>query len=111
MFALFSVDVFAANGNSDIDTVSKGDPQRYNLHGNLTAIENNDSVTIDGRGYSIDPAILVVDESGRPTSLVKFILPAKVIFEYAYIKSKPKTMSPVIVYIKEIKEDNGRSMQ
>jgi hypothetical protein len=90
-----------------------GDLQRYHESGELTDVENNDSVIIDARGYDVDPSVLVVNEVGRPISLDDLSIPTKVIFDYTYMKSGPKTMSPVIIYIEEAKKNgnNGRNMQ
>jgi hypothetical protein len=89
---------------------AEGDPQRFHESGELTDVKNNDSVIIDARGYDVDPSVLVVNETGRPISLDDLTIPTKVIFEYSYMKSGPKTMSPVIVYIEKAKK-NGRNMQ
>jgi hypothetical protein len=101
MFILLPVGTHAA---------TEGDPPRYHESGELTDVKNNDSVIIDARGYDVDPSVLVVNEVGRPISLDDLTIPTKVIFEYSYMKSGPKIMSPVIVYIEKAKK-NGRYMQ
>jgi hypothetical protein len=90
-----------------------GDPHRYYESGELTDIQNKDSVIIDARGYDVDPSVLVVNEVGRPISLDDLSVPTKVIFEYTYMESSANTMSPFIVYIEVIKknENNGRTMK
>jgi hypothetical protein len=104
MFTLLSVGTQLATA---------GDLQRYHESGELTDVENNDSVIIDARGYDVDPSVLVVNAAGRPVSLDDLSIPTKVIFDYTYMKSGPKTMSPVIIYIEEAKKNgnNGRNMQ
>jgi len=84
-----------------------GDPRRYQANGNLTAREGTSTVTIDENGYRVDPSVLVVTLADRPTSLEKLRLPAYVKFDYVYMQIAPKTMSPVIVYIKEAKKPAG----
>lgn|GEM_PF-5060852 len=77
-----------------------GDPQRYSARGTITAIESKNSVVISGKGYLVDQAVLVENEIGRPIPLLKLIPPAQVEFEYCYMARAPKSMTPVIIYIK-----------
>lgn len=95
---------------------ASGDPPRYHESGKFTGIEENNTiitVIINERGYAVDPSVLVVNAADKPTTLDKLTLPADVNFEYCFIESAPKTMSPVVVYIEEAKKNgnNGRIMQ
>lgn len=80
-----------------------GEPQRYQESGVLTAVEGKSGVTINAKGYAIDPAVLVENAAGRPIPLNKLTIPGNVAFEYSYMLKAPKTMAPVIMYIKETK--------
>lgn len=95
---------------SSIHAARSEEPIRYHESGELTEIEDSDTVIIDDRGYTVDPSVHVVNNAGRPTSLDKLILPTKVNFKYSYMESAPKTMSPVVVYIEETVE-NERNIQ
>jgi hypothetical protein len=93
-----------------------GDTPRKHENGKLSGVEKNNSVTtviISEKGYTVDSSVLVVNAAGLPISLDKLTLPTDVNFEYSYMKSGPKSMSPVIVYIEETKKNsnNGRSKQ
>lgn len=115
-----------------IHAAPNGDPPRYHESGKLTGVKKNNTlitVIISEREYTVDPSVLVVNAAGRPTSLDKLTIPADVNFEYGYnnvsspvppnsvpkrmLNGAPNTMSPVIVYIEEVKtnKNNGRSMQ
>ncbi len=90
-----------------------GDSYRYSGHGQLTDIENEDSVIIDKKGYEVTPSILVVNEFGKPVSLSTLTIPLEVYFEYIYKESRPKTMSPFIIYIEPVQKNgnNRRNLQ
>ncbi|KJS01785.1 MAG: hypothetical protein VR65_07635 [Desulfobulbaceae bacterium BRH_c16a] len=90
---------------------ASGDSLRYHESGALTSIENNDTAIINDRGYMIAPSVLVVDAAGMQTSLDKLTIPTEIKFEYSYMKSAPKTMSPTIVFIEEKKSSTERSKQ
>lgn len=87
-----------------IHATTSGDPYKYRESGELSSIEDGNSVIINSNGYDIDPSVLVVNLAGRPTSLDKLSLPVNVNFEWSYMPMGPKTMAPVIVYIEEAKE-------
>jgi hypothetical protein len=96
-----------------LNAVASGDPHRYHANGKLTGIEHGNIITVDEKGYYIDPSVLVVNAAGMPTTLDKLSLPVHVDFEYSYMPKGPKIMSPVIVYIEETKKttNNSRSMR
>lgn len=80
-----------------------GEPRRYQENGVLTAVEGKSGVTINAKGYAVDPSVLVENAAGRPISLNKLTIPSNVAFEYSYMLKTPKTMAPVIMHIKETK--------
>ncbi|MHB1185532.1 MAG: hypothetical protein ACYC4A_12635 [Desulfobulbia bacterium] len=82
---------------------AEGEPKRYQERGVLTAVESKSAVTINEKGYAVDPAVLVENAAGRPIPLNKLTIPGNVAFEYSYMRKAPKTMAPVIMYIKETK--------
>lgn len=84
-----------------------GDHRRYRENGKLTAMEDTSTVTINGKGYALDPSVLVENSIGRPISLHNLTIPQNVAFEYSYMLKAPKTMVPVIVYIKETQSPAG----
>jgi hypothetical protein len=84
-----------------------GDLRRYQENGMLTAVEGKSAVTINAKGYAVDPAVLVENAAGRPISLNKLTIPGNVAFEYSYMLKAPKTMAPIIMYIKETKRPAG----
>lgn len=84
-----------------------GEPKRYQESGVLTAVEGKSAVTINEKGYAVDPAVLVENAAGRQISLNKLTIPGNVAFEYSYMLKAPKTMAPVIMYIKETKRPAG----
>jgi len=83
-----------------------GDPRRYHGTGRLTSFDTR-TVTIEERGYSVDPSLLVVNPADRPTSLARLPIPSYVNFDYVYMQTAPKTMSPIIVYIKQLRQPAG----
>jgi len=84
-----------------------GDAKRYQGSGILTAVENDSNVTIDGKGYDVARSVLAENLLGRPTPLAGLPVPAHVNFEYSYMQTAPKTMVPVIVYIKITRKPVG----
>lgn len=84
-----------------------GEPRRYQENGVLTAVEGKNAVTINQKGYAVDPAVLVENAAGKPISLNRLPIPSNVAFEYSYMLKAPKTMAPVIMYIKETKKTVG----
>ncbi len=106
IFLLWAGSTFAAGS---------GDPRRFQESGELTAIEKINSRMIaifsEKKIYSVGSSALILNAAGRPISLDQLTLPAQVNYEYMYMESDPKTMSPVIVYIEETqkKSSNGRS--
>lgn len=96
---------------------SSGDPPREHANGQLTRVEANNIVTtviIDKKRYAVDPAVLVVNAAGRPTTLDKITLPADITFQYSYTSASdtmppyttgpkilPNSWSRVIVYLEE----------
>ncbi len=90
-----------------------GDSYRYHKVGELTNLESSSNAIIDEKGYLIDSNAVIVNAADKQISPDKLSFPTRVIFEYTYMQTAPRTMSPVIVYIKEIKNTNSgkRSMQ
>ncbi|MCX5875292.1 MAG: hypothetical protein NT087_03125 [Deltaproteobacteria bacterium] len=84
-----------------------GEPRRYQENGVLTAVEGKSAVTINAKGYELDPSVLVENAAGKPISLNRLPIPSYVAFEYSYMLKAPKTMAPVIMYIKETKRPAG----
>ena len=109
LFLLFTAVLFSNGAHA----AGEGDPVRYHGSGQLTSLESNDIILIDEKGYAVDPSVLVVNTAGNPISLDKLSIPTAINFEYIYLESAPKTMSPVIVFIEEAKKSriHGRSMQ
>ncbi|MBI1810469.1 MAG: hypothetical protein HY035_08815 [Nitrospirae bacterium] len=70
--------------------------------GTWTSIEDDGSVIIDGKGYGVDPSVMVIDRKGKRVPLRSLSLPAKVRFEYIQAKT-----GFIIVLIEEVK--NKRS--
>jgi len=85
---------------------ASADSRRYHETGRLTSFSER-AVTISERGYDVDASALIVNLADRPTPLAKLSLPAYVTFDYVYMKTAPNTMSPVIVYIKQIRQPVG----
>lgn len=80
--------------------LAAGDLQRYAGHGILTAIEGQNSVVIENKGYLVDNAVLVENALGKLIPLRALLPPVQVEFEYCYMARAPKSMVPVIVSIK-----------
>lgn len=83
------------------------EPRRYQESGVLTAVAGKSTVTINAKGYAVDPAVFVENAAGRPIPLNKLTIPGNVAFEYSYMQKTPRAMAPVIMYIKEIKRPTG----
>jgi hypothetical protein len=81
--------------------------RRYHESGVLTAVEGNNSVTINEKGYDLYSSVVVENAKGRQIPLSKLTIPSNVAFEYSYMSKDAKTMVPVIVYIKETKKPAG----
>lgn len=82
---------------------ASGELRRYQESGVLTSLEGKRAVTINAKGYELDPSVLVENAAGRPIPINKLTIPSNVAFEYSYMLKAPKTMAPVVVYIKETK--------
>lgn len=84
-----------------------GETRRYHESGVLTAVEGKSSVTINAQGYAVYPSVIVENAKGRQIPLNTLPLPSNIAFEYSYMLTAPKSMTPFIVYIKEIKRPVG----
>lgn len=71
--------------------------KRVSAFGTLTSIESDGTVIIDESGYEVDSNAGVLTGRKEQTTLDRFTLPAKVMFEYEYT---PK--GAIIKLIKEI---------
>ncbi len=50
--------------------------------GQLTSVEENGTVVIDGKVYNVDPSAQIMDGEGRTVMLHRFPLPVRVHYEY-----------------------------
>ncbi len=93
VFSVFIVSAFI----DGFDALA-GDKPTVKATGTLTEIEDDGSVIIDGKGYEVDPSVMVIDRKGKSVPLRSLSLPAKVRFEYIYAKT-----GFIIVFIGEVK--------
>jgi len=66
-------------------------------YGTLTALEDDGSVIIEGKGYLVSPSATVQDSQGKRISLKDLPLESYVYFEYDYTK-----LGFVITLLKEM---------
>lgn len=104
VFLLAAILLFSAPAPS---LAAGGEPKRYHDSGILTAVEGKSSVIIDEKGYDLYPSVVVENTKGRQIPLSKLITPCKITFDYSYMSTDPKTIIPVIVYIKETQKPAG----
>lgn len=64
--------------------------------GQLTSVEDNGTVVIDGKDYRLDPSAQIMDGEGRSVMLERLSLPVRVHYEYVDTNS-----GPIIKLIKE----------
>lgn len=57
--------------------------------GTLTSIEQDGTVIINGSGYEVAASAKITNGRGERTTLDKFILPARVSYEFEYTKTGP----------------------
>ncbi len=55
---------------------------RYKASGRITSIQQDGSVTIDGKVYAVDGLARIISWEGKQVSLREISLPARVSFEY-----------------------------
>lgn len=84
--------VFAFAAGSDVLAAGK-----VRASGMFTAIEDDGSVIIDGKGYLVSAAAIVQDSRGKTVSLSSLLPSRQVVFEYEYA-----ARGFVIIFIQEI---------
>ncbi len=71
--------------------------------GNLTSIEKDGTVIIDGNGYWVSKKVKVLNDAGKRISLNDLSPPVRISFEYKFLKKGPK-----ITVIKMMPEEPPR---
>lgn len=98
--------LFFFSATSVLSLPARAESRRYHGAGKLTA-HGEGTALINEQGYNLDASVLVVDLRGRPVPLSGLSLPAYVAFDYVYTQTAARTMSPVIVYLKQTRQSAG----